>query len=114
MVQGCWRRRASKKSCDLLRAARDARRAREALELRSCVVMQRVLRGHLGRQNFRGVKREYLRRLAEWRLAIRIQAGFRGMGGRRRAAYLRWLAAKEREILMAIRIQTAWRSNRAR
>jgi hypothetical protein len=49
-VQKIWRQRQSRKTCDLLKAARDAREARAALELTSCVVMQRVLRGHLGRQ----------------------------------------------------------------
>jgi len=114
LVQGAWRRRAAEQNCDLLRAARDARIAREALELASCVKMQRVLRGHLGRVCFRCVREEYDWRLREWRLAITIQSGFRGMGGRRRAAYMRWLAAKEHEIKMALRIQQAWRANRAR
>lgn len=101
-------------NCDLLRALRDARTARLALELASCVQLQRVLRGHFGRQCFRRVRREYDARLFEWRTAIVLQACFRGMGGRRRAAYLRWLSAREWEIKCAVAIQNAWRANRAR
>jgi len=101
-------------NCDLLRALRDARNARIALELASCQQLQRVLRGHLGRVCFARVRHEYDLRLREWREAIVVQAAFRGMGGRRRVAYLRWLAAREWAIKCALVIQSAWRANRAR
>ena len=60
------------------------------------------------------MRAEYDQRLLEWRSSIYIEAAYRGMVGRRRAAYLRWLKQKEYEIRMATRIQNAWRANRAR
>jgi hypothetical protein len=68
----------------------------------------------LGRVCFARVRHEYDCRLLEWRESIVVQAAFRGMGGRRRAAYLRWLAAREWAIKCALVIQSAWRANRAR
>ena len=114
LVQGIWRKRTSRRQCDLLRAARDAKWAREELEERCARLMQRILRGFFGRNVFKRVRAEYDQRLKEWRSSIYIEAGYRGMVGRRRAAYLRWLKQKEYEIRMATRIQNAWRANRAR
>jgi hypothetical protein len=98
----------------LLRALRAARNARAALERAACAQLQRLLRGHLGRQCFRGVRRAYDLQLAAWRAAVAVQAAVRGMRGRRRAAYLRWLAARAWQIQCAVAIQSAWRANRAR
>jgi hypothetical protein len=100
VIQSKWRARQSSKAFGLLKAAKEAKEARLKLEQASALQIQRILRGHFGRQTHRRVIREFKKRLHEWRSGICIQAAFRGMCGRRRAAYMRWLAVSVHFILI--------------
>ena len=113
-VQGAWRARKGREISDALRKVRDEKLARARLEDKAARYLQRVYRGHQGVVEYKAKREAYEQMLQEWRAAQVLAAAWRGSRGRKRAREERLRRQHELEVQMAIRLQTAWRCNRAR